>query len=241
MYYIEKKFLEYGIRHSQWITVQTRQQEACLQSHYGRGALGVVPNFHPMPQESIEKSNRVTILWVSNLKPLKQPEYFIRLARDLQQLGQDAPQCYMIGAPAGWDPGWQSSLEEQMRGIENLSYLGSRPIEEVNEILAKAHIFVNTSLYEGFPNTFIQAWMRKVPVVSLNVDPDGILMNRGIGLCSRTYERMFKDIVHLIENHQYRQQMGEKAQSFAFETYSERNILQFVKILSSHDGTLTAH
>ncbi len=53
-------------------------------------------------------------------------------------------------------------------------FCGAISQQEVNAELANAHVLVNTSLYEGFPNTFIQAWMRRTVVVSLNVNPDGI-------------------------------------------------------------------
>jgi hypothetical protein len=44
--------------------------------------------------------------------------------------------------------------------VQNLEYVGPVSLEEVNVWLARSSIFVNTSLpRQGFPNTFIQAWL----------------------------------------------------------------------------------
>ena len=229
-HYTEKKILEYGIRSSDHIIAQTDQQAKYLKRHYGRPPTEVIHNFHPMPRENIKKTDPVKIVWISNFKPLKQPEYFIRLARDIRNLG-DKVECIMIGAPAHWVLDWQRSLENEINEIDNLAYLGSRPFEEVNSILSKAHVFVNTSLYEGFPNTFIQAWMRKVPVVSLHVNPDQVFERYSVGFFSGTYEKMLEKVVELIKNPALRDEMGERAQVYAFEKHSEKNIANLVEIL----------
>lgn len=227
---IDKKILEYGIRFSQYIIAQTNQQAEYLKKHYGRTPTAVIYNFHPMPRENIKKVDPIKIVWISNFKPLKQPECFIRLARDLRDLGEKA-ECIMIGAPAHWAFNWQTSLENEIDEIDNLVYLGSRPLEEVNSILAKADVFVNTSLYEGFPNTFIQAWMRKVPVVSLHVNPDQVFERHNVGFFSGMYEKMLKRVVELIRNPALRDVMGERAQAYAFEKHCEKNIAGLVEIL----------
>jgi glycosyltransferase involved in cell wall biosynthesis len=231
-HYIEKKILEYGIRSTHHIISQTNQQGEYLKKHYGRTPTAIIHNFHPMPRERINKTNSVKIVWIANFKPLKQPEYFIRLARDLSHLGEKV-ECVMIGAPADWPPDWQRSLENEIKKIEHLVYLGARPIEKVNSILAKAHIFINTSRYEGFANTFIQAWMRKVPVVSLHVNPDGVLDQNKIGFFAGTYEKMLERVVHLIKNPALRDEMGERAQVYAFEKHSENNISNLVEVLKN--------
>ena len=228
--YIEKKILEYGVMSSHHIIAQTNQQAEYLKKHYGRTPTEVIHNFHPMPRENIKKTNPIKIVWISNFKPLKQPEYFIRLARDLRNLGKKV-KCIMIGAPAYSALNWQRSLESKMSEIERLVYLGARPLKEVNSILAKAHVFVNTSLYEGFPNTFIQAWMRKVPVVSLHCNPDGILERHNIGFFSGMYEKMLQRVIELIKNPALRDEMGERAQVYAFERHSEKNIANLIEIL----------
>ena len=53
--------------------------------------------------------------------------------------------------------------------------------EDVNKLLERSHLLVNTSKWEGFSNTFIQAWMRSVPVMTLGVNPDGLLDNSYLG------------------------------------------------------------
>ena len=79
---------------------------------------------------------------------------------------------------------------EQIKVDSNLQYLGEVSQDEVNRRLREGHILVNTSRYEGFSNTFVQAWMRRVPVVSLTVDPDNILVRENIGFCSGTFKNL---------------------------------------------------
>lgn len=228
--YIERKLLEYGITHADVIATQTEYQNKLLQRHYNRSATKLIRNFHPLPQERIEKCQPIQVLWVSHLKRLKQPELFVRLAGDLQNV-KDV-EFIMVGAPAD-NPSWCNQLLRDIDRENNLLYLGERTQHEVNALFAKAHIFVNTSLYEGFPNTFIQAWMRKVPVVSLNVDPDSILKNTEIGLLSTNYDTMREHIRKLVQDPTLRNKMGERAQAFAFKNYSEKNLDELIELLDA--------
>jgi len=118
-----------------------------------------------------------------------------------------------------------------MAEAANLEYLGEKPIEDVNKVLCGAHVFVNTSKYEGFPNTFIQAWLRKVPVVSLNVDPDDVLKKEKIGFHSKNFNQMVKDTTKLIKDERLRNNMGERAQKYTSKNHSLANIQKIVDLI----------
>lgn len=227
---IEKRIAVYGLRNAGAVIAQTQHQSDLLFENYNRRSTIVLPNFHPKPEEIICKSRSpMQVVWVANFKPMKQPEVFVRLVEDLA----DRPdvQFVMIGRPG--DPRLYGALHERMSRLDNLQYLGEQPIGEVNRVLAQADLFVNTSKAEGFANTFIQAWMRKVPVVTLSVDADGILSERNIGLCGGDYDGMKCAVERLLENDAERAAMAEQAQAYAFKTHSVENIERLIALMTA--------
>jgi len=151
---------------------------------------------------------------------MKNPFEFIKLANDLKGTQYH---FLMIGRPPG------GKFEEQFfRALEgsNVKYLGELSNEEVNKILCKARIFCCTSFGEGFPNTFLQAWMRKVPVVSLYVDPDDLIGRYRLGYHSKSYESLKMDTLNLITNPSILQNMAENVRKFAVNNFLLKNNIQ---------------
>ena len=73
--------------------------------------------------------------------------------------------------------------------------------------------------------------MRKVPVVSLNVNPDNVIDDKGIGFFSKTYEQLVKHITILINDTKLRNEMGERARMYAIEMFSEKNAEKIIQFL----------
>lgn len=228
---IEQSFLEYGICGSHRLIAQTFFQEKLINNNFNRNADGVIYNFHPYPKEKSLKNHPIKVLWIANFKPLKQPELFIRLADDISKTSLDA-EFLMIGRPSN-SRKWQRLLEQRILDTPRLSYLGEKSVDEVNHILSQSHIIVNTSRYEGFSNTFIQAWLRSVPVVSLNSNPDGLLTGKKLGFWSESYSQLRYDVARLIINDDFREKLGREARIFALNNFSTQNIFQVLEILKN--------
>jgi glycosyltransferase involved in cell wall biosynthesis len=229
---LEKWAVESGAKHATRIVVQTRHQAQLLQKNYGRSADAVVPNFHPPAAETIDKSGPLTVIWIANLKPWKQPEVFVRLANSLSRCSE--VRFVIVGAPAATSGRWQLALMQGIQNAPNLQYLGQKSHTEVNELLAHAHIFVNTSVHEGFPNTFIQAWLRDVVVVSLQVDPDHVLERRGVGIVAHSESGLVAAVRGLIDNPEVRAEYQERGRIHAIEHHSLRNADELVGLLRAY-------
>ena len=232
---LEKRSIEYGIRHAHHVVAQSESQARLLERNYGRTADAIIRNFHPQPGETIDKTGPVSVVWVANLKPLKQPEVFVRLAEQLRDLA--GVHFTMVGAPPVREgQAWYDALVRSIRTMPNLEYLGQRTHGEINQMLAHAHIFVNTSLHEGFPNTFIQAWMREVPVVSLHIDPDGVLDREAVGVHAETEERLVQAVRMLVMDPVKRAEYAARARKHAMLRHSMQNARLLVQLIDS--GTI---
>ena len=103
------------------------------------------------------------VLWVATVRPSKRPEMLLELARPMPQ-----HRFVVIG---GSDPGrraaeYQESIRQAAAALPNVEFRGFVPFVEADRFFDGARVVINTSLYEGFPNTFLQAWSRGVPTVA---------------------------------------------------------------------------
>lgn len=225
--YTNWKISEYGIKRADKILVQSKQQKKLLHDNFGLKGR-VIYNSIKVPEKPFIKRKPPIVLWIASIKKWKRPELFIRLASEFQD---EKIEFVMVGRPHGGK--YQDRLNREIKKVNNLKYWGEVPYDRVNELLEKGSIFVNTSLpREGFPNTFIQAWMREVPVVSLTFDPDDILEKKKIGFCSGNFLGLVKDVKKLINNDELRERMGNRARKHAIENYDiNENIEEYVKLV----------
>jgi glycosyltransferase involved in cell wall biosynthesis len=230
---IDAASIQYTIRNVTHIVTQTEVQRKLLEANHHRHADGVVPNFHPEPHETLDKSGPPTVLWIANFKRWKRPELFLELAIALSDL--EDVRFVMVGAEAAGSGShdWNADLMRRLRSQRNIQYLGAQPQSEINRLLARAHVFVNTSVSEGFPNTFIQAWMRSVAVVSVSVDPDGVLQREAIGFRADSTVGLAAAVRRLLVEPGLRAEYGERARRYALAHHSLRNASMLMQLIDT--------
>ncbi len=209
--YIENGWVKKAFSSANYIITQNRYQQEKIQTVYKREAVLIRQSTDVCQEDSIFKPDSfIAVCWIANLKPIKQPELFVELAERFKT--NQSINFTMIGRS---HKDYDKLIQDATDRIPNFRYLGEIPNNEVNKLLNQSHILVNTSEYEGFSNTFVQAWMRKVVVISLNSNPDGLLTDKEIGFVAGNLNELEKTIHELVNNTDTLERMGKKAQDYA--------------------------
>jgi hypothetical protein len=170
---------------------QTNEQAQLIHKYLKRSA-NIVYNGHPLPKSVPDKSSLPwKAVWIG--KHWKNPRIFLELAEALSNM-KDL-EFYMIGVFPG---DTAKPYREAADRLPNFFFLGELGRDDVALQLESSHILVNTSDYEGFSNTFIEAWLHGVPVVSIKVDPDRLLTSQKVGFVSGGVKQMEADIRSLL-------------------------------------------
>jgi glycosyltransferase involved in cell wall biosynthesis len=181
----DRALFRWGVRHAGVIVAQTeRQADMCLRT-FGRKS-AVIRSCYG--HRGAPASRFGPVIWVANLLPVKRAELFVELARRLPEI-----QFKLVG---GADQRRLDELKTFADGIDNLEFAGHVPFADVEQHFDSASILVNTSVNEGFPNTFLQAWARGMPTVSF-FDPEAFNSGEPVGWTSATIDDMVAQIALL--------------------------------------------
>ena len=185
----DRMLFEHGLRNVDRIVVQNPGQLEACRRNYGRSAT-LIPSAYELPAAAGKRSGEL-VVWAARIMPDKRPELFLELARRLPHR-----RFVLIGGSGGDDAFYERVLETA-RTLPNVQCTGFLPLAQAEGWFDRARIVVNTSSYEGMPNTFMQACARGVPTVA-TVDvgaPVQILFHDAEDGAAQI-ERLFTDETH---------------------------------------------
>ncbi len=219
-----------GVSMADVVAAQTETQQAGFRNLFGKESV-VIRNVLTLEDDNDVKKEDF-VLWVGNNNDDKQPHLVLELARALPNV-----QFRMIMAlsPTRKDDAF---IRDQLDGVPNLKYLGAVPFSEISKHYKQARLFISTSKCEGFPNTFLQSWQYRTPVVSLTVDPDDVIKRYKLGRVSGVLENMVRDIGDLYADTALCGVLGENAYSYAYEYHSlESSVRGYCELFESLAGS----
>ena len=206
----------YGLRRADAILVQSAWQAQTLAHNYGRAGR-VAGMLVEKPAPGADRD--IDVLWVGNIRRVKRPDRMLEIARGLPQAN-----IHMVGGPL---PG-EEPLFREVRNVAaaqpNVTFHGRLSYWDTNTLYDRARVLVNTSDVEGFPNAYLQAWARGVPVVTL-IDPDSVIEREGLGVTARSSDQILDAIHYLLREPPAWKAAGDRCRRYMAREYDEDRTL----------------
>ena len=202
----ERTLYKYGLRHADQIIVQTRRQRQMLKDGFGlESSVLPMPCIAPAPAALPARASvPPRFIWVGRVSPEKQPERLIDIASALPEYR------FELAGPA--PDAWAKNVVDRAASA-GINVLGRVARQDMGPVYEGATALLCTSAFEGFPNTFLEAWSYGVPVIS-SVDPDSLIAERRLGSTARTTDEFVAAIRRLAEDPAERAASGRRCREY---------------------------
>ena len=208
-------------------TVNSPAVGAAVDSHWQtrkdirliRNGVELPPDPQPYPCKNYptRSGHGPIVVSVSNFRPVKNLPLLINAAATVSKTIQE------VGFVLVGDGPDRSDIEALIAnlGLQNVvTLLGYR--SDVQDLLAKADLFVISSNSEGSPNAVIEAMANGLPVIGTAVGgiPDLVTEHVGILVRANGVEEMAQAIISLLQDPETRGHMAHEARKQAVERFS---------------------
>jgi glycosyltransferase involved in cell wall biosynthesis len=153
----------------------------------------------------------IDLLWVGRCQHIKRPHLFLDLVERLPEA-----RCEMI-CPREDEQLW-NTVSGRAQTLPNLIFRERVPYSEIQERYDRARFLVSTSEAEGFPNVMIQAAQGGAGILSLELDPDGLIETFGAGFCALgDFDLLIAKAYALLADGDVSKRMGDGAEKMIAE------------------------
>lgn len=156
------------------IVVQTEAQRRLAFERFGRDVIVIANPIELCDDDppGVPDFPHGHALWVGKADRVKRPAALMDVARACPSVRF----CVVLN-PA--DPALFTEIAAACPANVEIVEQASR--DRIAQLFIDAFCLVNTSLFEGFPNTLLEAGRHRVPVLSLDVDPDDVISRNRAG------------------------------------------------------------
>jgi glycosyltransferase involved in cell wall biosynthesis len=223
----DRMLFDFGLKRADLVAAQTVHQQRMLRDNHGIEAPVINMMVEPPQRSGTPVEKDIDVLWLSNLRALKRPELALELARQLPDV-----QFTLAGGPMPGGETYYDDVSAAAARLPNVRMLGAVRYADTGALIDRAKIFLNTSSIEGFPNTFLQSWVRSVPVVSF-FDPDGLVSRLQLGRIATSLDDMREGLRGLIDVPVYRETVGRRAREYALREYTTGVASRYLELVDS--------
>jgi glycosyltransferase involved in cell wall biosynthesis len=218
-----------GLRFADDLVVQTDEQVRLARERFPRAPEPRQVNsfVEPAPETAAPGE---AFLWVSRLVDYKRPLLYADLAAALPEA-----RFWMIASRSSSPElaGARDELERRSRELPNLELLPQCPHEELQALIGRAVAMVNTSEFEGMPNTWLEGWARGVPALTLGFDPDERIATHGLGVAAGgSWDGFVAGARRLWEGRADRAGLGPAVRAYVADAHGERVAAAWAEIVS---------
>lgn len=206
----------FGLHRTDAVLVQSASQADMLLRSYGLASriagMLVEPALSPSTHD-------LDVLWVGNIRHLKRPDRILDIAAQLPQFN-----FHMVGGALPGEEALYEEVRDAAAARTNLTFHGRLSYRATNELYGRAKLLLSTSDVEGFPNTYLQAWIRGVPVVTL-IDPDRVIERQGLGAAAGAPEQLAGILGTLLHSRSDWQAASDRCRQYMAREFGEDRIL----------------
>lgn len=175
-----RKFQQMGMQLSDYILCQNEYQFSTLHRQFPNKAVKKIANpIYLQPATAIPgEPRRDYIAWLGLFQYQKNLKLLYQIACLLPQ------EQFLIAGKKSWDADAETlHYLDKLSDLPNVRFHGFIKRDQVLPFLAKAKYLLNTSHYEGFSNTFLEAMVIGTPILThAHVNPDSIISNFRLGI-----------------------------------------------------------
>ena len=220
----ERVLYRYGLRKADAVIVQTIKQRELLKSEFSVDSV-VLPM--PCPGPTVEEFNepsppdseRFRIAWVARITTVKRLDMLLDLANLIPEAHFD-----VAGTP-DVDDEYSLKVIERGRSAKNVTMHGRVERERMPEIYRNASFLCCTAIYEGFPNTFLEAWSYGIPVIS-TFDPDDLILRRNLGATGKDVYSLAEGIRGLARDQMRWLEVSRNARQYYFDNHTVDEVMR---------------
>lgn len=173
--------------------------------------------------DNLKKSSKPTVCFMARLDPYKRPWIFLELAKRFDYV--DFLVCGETHFPQLMEP-----IINNYKSLGNIKFLGVVEGEKKADVLSRSWVLVNSSIHEGLPCSFLEAFSHGRPVLSC-VDPDGLVSRFGYftgeclgdGFDELTIKRFQAGLESIFSNPGLFEKKGHEARKYIENLYNFKN------------------